>query len=184
VLRAERGLTLREAASLTGVRPGTLSELERGLRHPHDITLSRIATGYGLPVQELLEEPVLSGKAEAPEAGQSPGVETGEAGEPVDYRKLYFELGDRLQEQLDETLAMIDEVLTTEDYEEFVKLPVDEQHWRIEMAKRLNKLAQKILQSIEDEEVELANERDDELAERWRKLGTVTAAVKEFHKTA
>lgn len=63
VLRAERGLTLREAASLADVRPGTLSELERGVRHPHDITLSRIAKGYGVPVEELLEEPVLAGKA-------------------------------------------------------------------------------------------------------------------------
>jgi transcriptional regulator with XRE-family HTH domain len=30
VLRAERGLTLRQAAEQAGVRPGTLSELERG----------------------------------------------------------------------------------------------------------------------------------------------------------
>ncbi len=51
VLRAERGLTLGEAASLTGVRPGTLSEIERGLRHPHHTTLSRIAAGYGVPVE-------------------------------------------------------------------------------------------------------------------------------------
>jgi len=56
VLRAERRLTLREAAALTDVRPGTLSELERGLRHPHDITLSRIAKGYDIPIEELLEE--------------------------------------------------------------------------------------------------------------------------------
>jgi transcriptional regulator with XRE-family HTH domain len=71
VLRAERGLTLREAAALTDVRPGTLSELERGVRRPHDVTLSRIAKGYGVPVEELLEEePALAGKAEAPgEAG-------------------------------------------------------------------------------------------------------------------
>jgi transcriptional regulator with XRE-family HTH domain len=67
VLRAERGLPLREAADLVGVRPGTLSELERGLRHPHDVTLAKIARGYGVPVEELLEEPVAAGKAEAPE---------------------------------------------------------------------------------------------------------------------
>jgi|SRR5215208_339898 transcriptional regulator with XRE-family HTH domain len=58
VLRAERGLTLRQAAEQAGVRPGTLSELERGLHRPHDITLSRVAKGYGIPVEELLEEPV------------------------------------------------------------------------------------------------------------------------------
>jgi transcriptional regulator with XRE-family HTH domain len=69
VLRAQRGLTLRQAAAVVDVRPGTLSELERGLRHPHDVTLSRIAKGYDVPVEELLEEPALAGKAEAPEAG-------------------------------------------------------------------------------------------------------------------
>src|SRR5215217_3611422 len=63
VLRAERGLTLRQAAEQAGVRPGTLSELERGLHRPHDITLSRVAKGYGVPVEELLEEPVPLAKA-------------------------------------------------------------------------------------------------------------------------
>lgn len=66
VLRAERGLTLREAASLTGVAKETISDIERGLRHPHDPTLAKIAKGYGVPVEELLEEPVLAGKDEAP----------------------------------------------------------------------------------------------------------------------
>ena len=56
VMRAERGLTLRQAAPLLGVRPGTLSELERGARHPHDLTLAKIAKGYGVPVEDLLEE--------------------------------------------------------------------------------------------------------------------------------
>src|SRR4051794_31044133 len=68
VLRAERGLTLRQAATLTGVAKETLSDLERGTRHPQDLTLAKIAQGYNVPVEELLEEPVLSGKAEAPEA--------------------------------------------------------------------------------------------------------------------
>jgi transcriptional regulator with XRE-family HTH domain len=71
VLRAERGLTQRAASAQIGVTKETLSDLERGLRHPHDVTLSRIARGYGVPVEELLEEPQVSlaGKAEAPEAG-------------------------------------------------------------------------------------------------------------------
>ena len=68
VLRAERGLTLREAEELTGVDKDTLSKIERGLRHPYDVTLSKLAKGYGVPVEELLEEPVPL--AEAPrEAG-------------------------------------------------------------------------------------------------------------------
>jgi transcriptional regulator with XRE-family HTH domain len=58
VLRAERGLTLREAASLTGVAKETISDIERGLRHPHDPTLAKIAKGYGVPVGDLLEESV------------------------------------------------------------------------------------------------------------------------------
>jgi transcriptional regulator with XRE-family HTH domain len=71
VLRAERGLTLREAASLTGVAKETISDIERGLRHPHDPTLAKIAKGYGVPVGDLLEEPALAaGKAEAPDQGR------------------------------------------------------------------------------------------------------------------
>jgi transcriptional regulator with XRE-family HTH domain len=73
VLRAERGLTLREAAQRTGVDKDTLSKLERGTRHPHDVTISRLAKGYDVSVEELLEEPALAGtpggtpgRAEAP----------------------------------------------------------------------------------------------------------------------
>jgi transcriptional regulator with XRE-family HTH domain len=85
VLRAERGLTLREAASRTGVAKETISDIERGLRHPHDPTLAKIAKGYGVPIQELLEEPEfsLAGKAEAPEAGPADQrSEEKEAGQP------------------------------------------------------------------------------------------------------
>src|SRR5919112_2825291 len=58
VLRVERGLTLRDAEQLTGVDKDTLSKIERGRRHPHDVTLAKIADGYGVPVEELLVEPV------------------------------------------------------------------------------------------------------------------------------
>jgi len=69
VLRAERGLTMQEAEEVTGVARETIGELERGLRNPHDVTLSKLAAGYGVPVGELLE---LAGKVEAPqeESGQ------------------------------------------------------------------------------------------------------------------
>jgi transcriptional regulator with XRE-family HTH domain len=56
VLRAERGLKLREAASLSGVAKETISDIERGLRHPHDPTVAKIAKGYDVPVEELFEE--------------------------------------------------------------------------------------------------------------------------------
>lgn len=69
VLRAERGLTLREAASLTGVAKETISDLERSLRHPHDPTLAKIAKGYGVPVEELLAEELAAPLDEAPEVG-------------------------------------------------------------------------------------------------------------------
>lgn len=56
--RAEKGLTLREAAARTGVAKETLSELERGKRHPHPGTLFKVAQGYGISVRDLMEEPV------------------------------------------------------------------------------------------------------------------------------
>jgi transcriptional regulator with XRE-family HTH domain len=58
VLRAQRGLTLVEAAKKAGIGRDTLSDLERGRRHPVMPTLARIAEGYDVPVEELLEEPV------------------------------------------------------------------------------------------------------------------------------
>jgi transcriptional regulator with XRE-family HTH domain len=67
VLRAERGLSLTEAAERAGIQRQTLALLERGERHPHDPTLAKIAKGYGVPVKDLLEEPALAGKAEAPQ---------------------------------------------------------------------------------------------------------------------
>jgi len=77
VLRAERGLTLREAANLVNIRPATLSDIEHGHSRPQDLTLAKIAGGYGVPVEDLFEEPDLvgaSGKAEAPEAGPGPSL--------------------------------------------------------------------------------------------------------------
>ena len=58
VLRAERGLTLRQAAERVRVRPATLSDIEHGHSQPHDVTLAKIAKAYGVPLADLLEEPV------------------------------------------------------------------------------------------------------------------------------
>ena len=58
VLRAEQGLTQRQAAARAGVTPETISDLERGKRHAYMPTLAKIAKGYGVPVEDLLEEPV------------------------------------------------------------------------------------------------------------------------------
>lgn len=65
ILRAERGITLREAGKLTNVRPSTLSLLERGKTQPHDVTMARIARGYNVRVEDLLEADE-AGKAGAP----------------------------------------------------------------------------------------------------------------------
>jgi transcriptional regulator with XRE-family HTH domain len=55
ILRVRQGLTLVEAAKKTGVTRVTLSELERGHREPVAPTLVKIAEGYGVPIEELLE---------------------------------------------------------------------------------------------------------------------------------
>src|SRR3712207_7524047 len=66
VLRAERGLTIKQAAELAGVTRETLRELELGRRSPHGPTLAKIANAYGVPVAELLD---------AAEGGPSPLVQ-------------------------------------------------------------------------------------------------------------
>ena len=56
VLRARHGLSLSEAAERVGVTRDTLSELERGKRDPYTPTITKLARGYGLSVEELLFE--------------------------------------------------------------------------------------------------------------------------------
>jgi transcriptional regulator with XRE-family HTH domain len=74
VLRAQHGLSLTEASEKIGVNRHTLRDLELDKREPYGPTIRKIAEGYGVPVARLLEEPVLAGKAEAPDTGQ-PGAE-------------------------------------------------------------------------------------------------------------
>ena len=69
LMRAERGLSLREAARRAGVVKETISDIERGHTHPYDVTLAKLAHAYDVPVEDLLEEPVLAGKADAPSPG-------------------------------------------------------------------------------------------------------------------
>jgi transcriptional regulator with XRE-family HTH domain len=58
VLRAERGWTLNQAAERAGVQPETISDAEHGKRRPYTPTLTKIAKGYDVPVEELLGEAV------------------------------------------------------------------------------------------------------------------------------
>jgi transcriptional regulator with XRE-family HTH domain len=74
LLRAQRGLTLVQAAQKIGIGRDTISDLERGRRHPVTPTLAKIAKGYEVPVEELLEEPTgLKAQWVAEEAQPSPG---------------------------------------------------------------------------------------------------------------
>jgi transcriptional regulator with XRE-family HTH domain len=58
LLRAERQLSLRQAAARAGVVKETISDIERGVTHPQDVTLAKLAHAYEVPVEDLLEEPV------------------------------------------------------------------------------------------------------------------------------
>src|SRR5918995_6515304 len=64
IVRAREGLTLTEASERIGITRHTLSSLERGGQEPHYPTLHKIADGYGIAVEDLLEEPDLAGKLE------------------------------------------------------------------------------------------------------------------------
>ncbi len=78
LMRAERGLSLREAARRAGVVKETISEIERGKTHPYDVTLAKLAKAYDVPLEELLEEePVPLGEALPP-----PGPASLEEGPP------------------------------------------------------------------------------------------------------
>ncbi len=97
VLRAERALTIEQAAAKAGVTPETISDAERGRRHPYLPTLRKLAVAYDVPVEELLareaEEPVLAGKAEAPKTG--PAVTPGVVDEPeegLSPNKIYHDV--------------------------------------------------------------------------------------------
>jgi len=87
VLRAEQQLSLREASEKTGVDKVSLSKYERGLGYPQDRTLAKIAKGYGVPVEDLLEEEPTTGPlGETPSASTSP--ETAGAGQWEHIREL------------------------------------------------------------------------------------------------
>ncbi len=70
IMRAKRGLSLREAARRAGMVKETISDIERGKTHPYDVTLAKLAQAYEVPVEDLLGETAVAGKAEALEAGQ------------------------------------------------------------------------------------------------------------------
>src|SRR4051812_29290865 len=58
LLRAQRGLTVKDAAAQLGIDRHTLRRIELGTQGAQYPTLAKIAKGYGVPVEELLEDPV------------------------------------------------------------------------------------------------------------------------------
>jgi transcriptional regulator with XRE-family HTH domain len=70
LLRAQRGLTLKDASAQLGVDRHTLRRIELGTQQAQYPTLLKIARGYAIDVEELLEEPEETSpvpKAEAPQ---------------------------------------------------------------------------------------------------------------------
>ncbi len=56
ILRARRGLSVKQASEQIGVEWHTLRDLELARRKAYYPTLNKIAGGYGIPVEDLLEE--------------------------------------------------------------------------------------------------------------------------------
>jgi transcriptional regulator with XRE-family HTH domain len=65
LLRAQRGLTVKDAAQQVGVDRHTLRRIELGTQEAQYPTLAKIAEGYSVPIEELIEESAVVGKAEA-----------------------------------------------------------------------------------------------------------------------
>jgi transcriptional regulator with XRE-family HTH domain len=165
VLRARQGLTLIEAARKIGIGRDTLSDLERGNRHPVMPTLAKIAQGYGVPVEELLEEPTLTGpKAPAPSASGQPseaGEEALEAFEREHYSPVAIAAGwHRLAQRWDERLKRSD--VDAHDLEELIDT--------------LEDLAVGMEANIAEERRELAARYDD--AEVVRNMAVLVPAIR------
>jgi transcriptional regulator with XRE-family HTH domain len=108
VARLEKGLTLREAAKVTGVDKATISAIERNKRKPFDVTLSRLAKGYGVSISQLVEEPI------GEERGQSLKEKAREwFQEAGGYRDLLHGMDDEAWEAYVENLDTPEEVSET-----------------------------------------------------------------------
>jgi transcriptional regulator with XRE-family HTH domain len=68
--RKAAGISQEEVARRAGVSLNVINRLERGvILDPHYSTLRGIASALGVSVEDLVREPALAGKAEAPKAG-------------------------------------------------------------------------------------------------------------------
>src|SRR5215212_9081772 len=108
ILRAREGLTLTEASERIGITRHTLSSLERGGQEPHYPTLAKIAKGYRVPVEELLEEPLPL--AEAPQETRRLEEERLEADSPKDRQHWEMVLAS-VRERQSEVEAEVEELV-------------------------------------------------------------------------
>ena len=113
VLRAERGWTLNQAAERAGVQPETISDAEHGKRRPYTPTLTKIAKGYGVPVEELLGEAVPLAEASQEETGRLE-EERLEADSPKD-RQHWERVLASVRERLREVEAKVEELVALPD---------------------------------------------------------------------
>jgi transcriptional regulator with XRE-family HTH domain len=179
-LRTARGLSQEEVARRTGIGLKSYGDLERGrTRDPHYSTLRGVARALGVRVEELLEESVLAGKAEAPplsgpekqlpeEAGEErypndevtqrrtySGLASERAGLLESMAELWDRLLDRGEDNVD-TLRLIEHVTIREvinhaiDEEEIKERCAPEQRDQLERAEqRLLEADRRVSQAIE-----------------------------------
>jgi len=81
LLRAQRGLSVKDAAEQLRVDRHTLRRIELGTQEAQYPTLAKIAKGYDVPVEDLLGELVPLGKAPYP--GRAEKVASGAAATPL-----------------------------------------------------------------------------------------------------
>ncbi len=74
--RQHTNLSLDVLAHRAGMSKNGLALIETGKSDPHYSTLKEIARALNIEVAELLEEPALAGKAEAPQEGAGPATTT------------------------------------------------------------------------------------------------------------
>jgi transcriptional regulator with XRE-family HTH domain len=106
LLRAQRGLTVKDAAQQLGVDRHTLRRLELGMQEAQYPTLAKIAKGYGVPVEDLLEE--LAGQ---PEWASTPDLDTFN-------RKVSEASSEELRALFIQLVARLPAVATLEDLRE------------------------------------------------------------------
>jgi transcriptional regulator with XRE-family HTH domain len=112
VLRAERGLNIKEASRLSGVTQETISSLEHGQRGAYTSTLYKLAAAYGVTVGDILSGEVgllTASKAEAPATGPEP------------YARIPYEPGESLgncAQARAEALRIMDEAVARGEIED------------------------------------------------------------------